>query len=148
MPKAKKIVPVTVTTGITIIINKEVLKKKTLHLINKQKHSLPAEIDADLPYKPVGNIYKDGPKSKFRAQWYQCGATGCYHHAQGVAKIRMHLQRHHQELLTAAEFEAWRDKGLDRVECEKCGDPVPKRFMKLHKCKPRATKQRKTMLYA
>ena len=117
MPKARKIMPVTVTTGITIIINKEVLKKKTLHLINKKKPALPAEIDGDLPYKPVGNIYQEGKERKWKAQWYQCGSSGCYHHAQGVVKIRLHIQRHHPELLTAAEFEAWRDKGLDREVC-------------------------------
>ena len=70
MVRGRKVVPVTVTTGITIIIKKEVLKKKTLHLINKQKPALPAEIDGDLPYKAVGNIYQDGKKNKWKAQWY------------------------------------------------------------------------------
>ena len=45
------------------------------------------------------------------------------------------MQRHHPELLTAAEYEAWRDKKLDRVNCPECGVPVPKKHLRTHECK-------------
>ena len=135
MSKARKIVPINVTYGVTIVIDKRVLLEDTLHLINKDRPALPDEIDAELPYKAVGNIYREGRKPKWQAQWYQCGSSGCYYHGQGVKAIRHHVQRKHPELLTAAEYEAWRDKGLDRVDCTECGDPVPKKHMRTHVCK-------------
>ena len=127
---------VTITNGLTIIVDKRVLLDLDLHDLDNLKETKKGETPYIEFFSKVDKEEYGLPETNMRHSWYKCHIHGCYHLAQSLRNIKKHVASKHRGLLDKAQYEDFRDKSLDRVKCKRCKSKFTVRNFKDHQCRP------------
>ena len=124
--------PVTITTGLTIIVDKRVLVDLDLHDLENLKSTKKGEITDFEFFSKIDKEEYAVPDTKMRHAWYKCHIHGCYHLCQSLRNIKKHVASMHRGLLDKEQYEDFRDKSLDREQCSRCKKKFTIRNFKDH----------------